>query len=333
MIRTDRQPTAKTAPWQGRNLPPPSEISNTHLGVVSSDDKLVRSLDHSIHLQVFEGPLDLLLFLIRKNEIEIYDIPIQTVTDQYLDIIRGMERLSLEIAGEFFVMAATLMQIKSRMLLPRDEQAPDGGEEEEEVDPRWELVQQLIEYKKFKEAAGSLRDLIAQAQDLLPRYYETAREPLDKPLLPTDRIELWNVFNQVLRRLAEKMTIGQIHGETITVSDRMAHLLLLLETRPRFTFSSLFDGQSDSLLNIVATFLAILELTRLEKIVISQSADFEDILCEARAGPAEPEEVPMEPPDFGSYDDSEAADDWAEEPEAAGQETETAAGEDEKSRE
>ncbi|MEO6569439.1 MAG: segregation/condensation protein A, partial [Opitutaceae bacterium] len=120
---------------------------------------MVPDSDYRIKLQVFEGPLDLLLFLIRKNELDIYDIPIESVTRQYVDALRAMQQLDLDLAGEFFVMAATLMEIKSRMLLPKGQHAIDPHAEEDEMDPRWELVHQLLQYKKFKEAAATLGEL------------------------------------------------------------------------------------------------------------------------------------------------------------------------------
>ena len=117
---------------------------------------MVPDSDYRIKLQVFEGPLDLLLFLIRKNELDIYDIPIESVTRQYIDALHAMKELDLEVAGEFFVMAATLMEIKSRMLLPKGLHAVDPNADEDDMDPRWELVHQLLQYKKFKDAAGAL---------------------------------------------------------------------------------------------------------------------------------------------------------------------------------
>jgi len=246
---------------------------------------LVRGFDHPVTLPVFEGPLDLLLFLIRKNEIDIYDIPIERITRQYLDILRGMEHQRLEVAGEFFVMAATLMQIKSRLLLPRDEQLP-GQEEEplEEADPRWELVQQLIEYKKFKEAAGQLGELIADARNTLFRScFERPGDQPQRPLHPSDPVALWNVFNQVLRRLSEKIVIGQIHDEVITVSERMEHILEVVRERQSFRFSELLSGPV-SIPFVVATFLALLELTRLRHIDLQQDEAFADILCTAQIG-------------------------------------------------
>ncbi len=128
-----------------------------------------------IKLQAFEGQLDLLLFLIRKNELDIYDIPIESVTRQYLDALRAMQQLDLDLAGEFFVMAATLMEIKSRLLLPRGQAAIDPDAAEDEMDPRWELVHQLLEYKKFKEAAARLGEIAIEKQNLLARYVSSWR--------------------------------------------------------------------------------------------------------------------------------------------------------------
>jgi segregation and condensation protein A len=239
--------------------------------------------DYRIKLQVFEGPLDLLLFLIRKNELDIYDIPIEQVTRQYLETIFAMQQLDLELAGEFFVMAATLMEIKSRMLLPKDLQAADpNATEDEEMDPRWELVHQLIQYRKFKEAAGRLDELASERQDMIARYVSALSNRSDRPLKHTDRIELWNVFNIVLRRLAEKLVVGEIHDEQVTVADQMEMLLARLQTQPRFVFSQLF-ATTVSLRTLIATFLAVLELARLKRLRLSQDAAFADILCEAGA--------------------------------------------------
>ncbi len=244
------------------------------------EQSLVRGFDHAVSLPVFEGPLDLLLFLIRKNEIDIYDIPIARITNQYLEILRSMEHQKLEVAGEFFVMAATLMQVKSRMLLPKDEQLLGAAEDEEdEIDPRWELVQQLIEYKKFKDAAGRLSELMDVAQNIIFRdYFTKAEEKVERPLHPSDAITLWNVFNQVLRRLSEKIIIGQIHDETVTVSERMEDILVILKERPTFRFTELIHGEV-SVHFVVSTFLAMLELTRLRRINLVQDEAFADIVC------------------------------------------------------
>ncbi len=242
---------------------------------------MVLEADHRIKLQAFEGPLDLLLFLIRKNELDICDIPIEQVTRQYLEAIFAMQELDLELAGEFFVMAATLMEIKSRMLLPKDLQAvdPNAGDEEE-MDPRWELVHQLLQYRRFKEAAARLGELAVEQQDMIARYVSPLSPRGDRPLQTADRIELWNAFNVVLRRLAERLVVGEIHDEHVTVADQMEMLLARMQTQPRFVFSGLFTAPV-SLRTLVATFLAVLELTRLKRLRLRQDEVFADIFCEA----------------------------------------------------
>lgn len=245
---------------------------------------VAEAVDPRIRLPIFEGPLDLLLFLIRKSEIDIYDIPIEAVLKQYLQVLFTMKELQLEVAGEFFVMAASLMEIKSRMLLPKDLQAVDPqADEEEPIDPRWDLVHQLLQYKRFKDAAGELDRLAFLQQSAL------AREDLsgwsapseDRPLAGVDRIELWNVFNLVLRRLAEKIVVGEINDERTTVVDQMELILARIGREPEFGFSTLFSGKV-SLRTLIVTFLAVLELTRLKRLRIRQNAAFTEILCAAR---------------------------------------------------
>jgi segregation and condensation protein A len=236
--------------------------------------------DYRIKLQVFEGPLDLLLFLIRKNELDIYDIPIESVTRQYIDALKAMQQFDLEVAGEFFVMAATLMEIKSRMLLPKGLHAIDPNAEDEGVDPRWELVHQLLQYKKFKEAAAQLATLVENRQNLLERHVSSLSDHADRPLKSVDRIELWNTFNIVLRRLAEKLVVGEIHDEVVTVADQMEWLLSRTRTERSFIFSHLFP-EGVTLRRLVATFLAVLELTRLKKLRLRQDDAFTDIVCSA----------------------------------------------------
>ena len=242
---------------------------------------MVPDSDYRIKLQVFEGPLDLLLFLIRKNELDIYDIPIESVTRQYIDALHAMQQLDLEVAGEFFVMAATLMEIKSRLLLPKGQHAIDPNADDEEVDPRWELVHQLLQYKKFKEAAATLADLVETRQNLMARHVSSlSAADTDRPLKGVDRIELWNTFNIVLRRLAEKLVVGQIHDEVVTVADQMEWLLERTRVEKSFVFSQLFP-EGVTLRKLVATFLAMLELTRLKKLRIRQHEAFADIVGEA----------------------------------------------------
>lgn len=260
--------------WAGGNFP----VAPLHLQ--PSTQTVVAEADYRIKLPVFEGPLDLLLFLIRKNELDIYDIPIVSVTRQYLDVIYAMKDLQLEVAGDFFVMAATLMEIKSRMLLPKHQQAVDPNAEEEDLDPRWELVHQLLQYKKFKEASATLGEMARDAQDQLTRPGSAFTPASERPLKHVDRIELWNSFNIVLRRLAEKLVVGEIHAEQVTVSDQMEYILRHIATHREFTFTSLFP-QKISLRRIVATFLALLELARLRKLTLQQNESFSDINCAA----------------------------------------------------
>lgn len=235
--------------------------------------------DHRIKLPVFEGPLDLLLFLIRKHELDIHDIPVESVTKQYIAVLRSMEQLDLEVAGEFFVMAATLMEIKSRMLLPRGEAAVDPNAEDDGLDPRWELVNQLLQYKKFKDAAARLNDLAVAQRDQLARHVSTLSA--DRALLPVGRLDLWTAFNLVLRRIAEKLVVGEIEDEHVTVAGKMEELLALTREKKSFVFSSLFDGPI-SIRTLVATFLAVLELTRLRRLTVRQDEAFTDIVCTAR---------------------------------------------------
>lgn len=245
-----------------------SEIED---GILGSSGEL------SVKLPVFEGPLDLLLFLLRKNEIDIYDIPIEQITKQYIDVLHAMEHLDLDIAGEFFVMASTLMYIKSRMLLPTDERLSSANDDEEEdIDPRWELVEQLLEYKKVKQGAIMLEDLIEARQNCLSRNFNDKEVvEVSRPIKNSDKIELWNTFNNVLRRLAEKLVEGEIIGEQVSVADRMEYILNL--EGEEFCFSKLFENKKTTISLLVATFLAVLELTRLRKLDISQGDIFGEI--------------------------------------------------------
>ena len=244
-------------------------------------DGILPSPDLPIRLDVFEGPLDLLLFLIRKNEIDIYDIPIEKVTQQYLEILRTQEKDNLELAGDFFVMAATLMYIKSRMLLPVESRPEEEvAAADEGQDPRWALVQQLIQYKRVKETAAIIRGLVDERQGLLGRYVIQPQgdDAVIRPVAPADRIELWNTFNLVLRRLAERIQPGNISTETVTVSDRMETILARLETEATFAFTSLLP-ERPTVGFLVATFLACLELARLGKLKLEQDAAFAEINC------------------------------------------------------
>ena len=247
-------------------------------------DGILPPADLPIRLDVFEGPLDLLLFLIRKNEIDIYDIPIEKVTQQYLEVLRTQEKDNLELAGDFFVMAATLMYIKSRMLLPVESRPEEEVlPTQEGQDPRWALVQQLIQYKRVKETAAIIRGLVDDRQGLLSRYVvqNEGEDAVVRPVAPTERIELWNTFNNVLRRLAERIQPGNLSVENVTVSDRMEFILKRLETEPKFIFTSLLP-ERPTVAFLVANFLACLELARLGALQLEQAQNFEDIVCSKR---------------------------------------------------
>ena len=245
------------------------------------EEALIPNTDFAIRLSSFEGPLDLLLYLIRRNEVDIYDIPIKRVTEQYIDALSSIEKTNIEAAGKFFVMASTLMYIKSRMLLPKKDQGINQDTEDDDIDPRWELVQQLLEYRKYKEAAEDVRKLILNSNDLISRIGpKDAIEAIERPLIPVDRVDLWNTFNQVLSRLAERIDEGQIHAEQVTVSDQMEFILMYVRSKRSFLFSDLFESTT-TINTIVATFLAVLELTRLNEISIQQDSSFGDIRCQS----------------------------------------------------
>ena len=246
-----------------------------------SDDQLLSTDEPAVRLPIFEGPLDLLLFLIRRNEINIHDIPIVEVTQQYLKILKDMEQLNLEVAGEFFVMASSLMYIKSRVLLPKEKRGQAESEEEEGQDPRWELVQQLIEYRAFKEISGQLEDLVDESSNRIPRKVGKIEPEQEIPLRSSDQLEIWNAFNKVLRRLADRIVVGEIEDDPITVAERMEFVIRRLRDDGGFRFSQLFASGTHSLNTLAATFLAILELTRVGRLEIEQDIAFGDIACRA----------------------------------------------------
>ncbi|HIE10698.1 MAG TPA: chromosome segregation protein ScpA [Kiritimatiellae bacterium] len=235
--------------------------------------------EYRVRLEVFEGPLDLLLYLIRKNEVDIYDIPIEEITRQYMEYLDLMRMLDLNIAGEFLVMAATLMVIKSRMLLPPEER----DEDEEEEDPRWELVRQLLEYKKFKEAAGYLEQREAQQENVFTPEEPGTLPPPDPSLslAGVNIFDLITVFNKALKRLPRE-DLREVFGETFTVADKLEELVQLTAKRRRLSLSSLFDRMR-SRVEMVCTFLALLELMRVKQVRAIQERPFGEILIEGVA--------------------------------------------------
>ena len=185
--------------------------------------------DYKVNLEIFEGPLDLLLYLIRREELEIYDIPIGRITEQYMQYLDLMRQLNLDVAGEFIVMAATLMVIKSRMMLPVERRQTDEGTDEEWVDPRLDLVRQLIEYKKFKDAAGKLAEYEALTQESFdygggrPKFEKTAADAADA-LASIDMFDLLTAFQEVLARLNE-VPQEELKGMRWSVPDKMDFIL------------------------------------------------------------------------------------------------------------
>jgi segregation and condensation protein A len=232
--------------------------------------------EYKVQLEVFEGPLDLLLYLIKKEEVDIYNIPIERITTQYVQYIELMKMLDLNLAGDFLVMAATLMMIKSRMLLPPEER-PELEPEEEE-DPRWDLVRQLVEYKKFKDAAIFLEGLEDQRDGIFGR--EGAHVALearpDMALRDVSLFDLLSVFNDALKKVSQE-DLKEIFAERFTVADKIEAITQRLTREDRLSFASLFSEMS-SRHEIVCTFLAVLELIRLRQIRAVQDHPFGEIL-------------------------------------------------------
>lgn len=234
--------------------------------------------DYKVKLEVFEGPLDLLLYLIKKEEVDIYDIPIERITNQYMEYLSLMKLLNLEVAGEFLVMAATLMYIKSRLLLPADQQIADPEAEDGE-DPRWELIRQLVEYKKFKDAAAQLARREDEQAKIFPRRGgDDAGVESDKevPLAEVSIFDLINAFQQVLKKAGDREEFREIVEERFTVSDKIEEILYTLRDRTELRFGDLFEKAS-SRTEAVVTFLALLELIRLKRLKVRQPEAFGEI--------------------------------------------------------
>jgi segregation and condensation protein A len=230
---------------------------------------------------MFEGPLDLLLHLIKKNEVSITDIPIAAITEQYLATLELMEMLSLDVAGEFLVMAATLVHIKSRMLLPPDE---TDLEEDEEGDPRDELVRRLLEYQRFKEAAGELERRDILKRDVFVRSPEPPEQVETVGFETVSLFDLIAALRTVLDRLP-KDSVHQVELETVSVREKMSQILADLHRRGKAVFQELFTG-AVSRMEVVVTFLAMLELVKIRAVKIWQEETTGPIII-APAAPLE----------------------------------------------
>ena len=246
-------------------------------------------MELTVKLQVFEGPLDLLLYLLDKNKVNIYDIPIVEITAQYMEYIAEMKRQDLDVLSEFLVMAATLIDIKSKMLLPKN-----PGDEEEETDPRAELVQQLLEYKMYKCMAYELKDRQVDAQRVMfkkptiPEEVLAYEEPLNVEELVSDitLAKLNEIFKSIMRKQQDKIDplrskFGKIEKEEVSLEEKTEYLENYATTHKHFSFRSLLEAQS-SKVEVIVTFLAILELMKTGKILISQEHIFDDIQIDSK---------------------------------------------------
>ncbi len=237
-------------------------------------------MDYKVQLEeVFEGPLDLLLYLVKKEEVDIYHIPIARITSQYMEYLELMKAIIPEVAGEFVVMGATLMYIKSRMLLPEDQQVSDPEAVVEELDPRLDLIRQLVEYKKFKDAAEHLQQREWFQENVYTRQqtslgFDTPAE--DIPLRDVSIFDLLNALNGALKRVEETENLQEIFEDRYTVSDKIDFILKLTALEEKTTFSRLFDGMA-SRTEIIVTFLALLELIRLRQLRVAQAESFGEI--------------------------------------------------------
>ena len=231
--------------------------------------------DYKVRLEIFEGPLDLLLYLIKKDEIDIYDVSIERITRQYLDYIETFQMLNIELASEFIVMAANLMYIKSRTLLPVTLQPPE--EDADEEDPRWELIRQLVEYKKFKDAAQFLQVRDSEGAEFFAATPELPDLSAAASAAPQVGVfDLIRAFQKVLRRFDDTHSLREIVDDRWTVSDKIDFLLAKVPLGGRMKFEELFT-EASSRSEVIVTFLAILELIKLHFLEIEQTVTLGEI--------------------------------------------------------
>ncbi len=255
--------------------------------------------EYKVKFEVFEGPLDLLLYLVRKEEVEIYDVDLTKLATQFIEYIEVMRTMDLDVAGEFLVMAATLMYIKSRELLPKDLQVA-ATEEDDEEDPRWELIRQLVEYKKFKDAAAQLQRREFEMDLIYPRQPGKIEFDADQPAprMEASIFDLLNAVNSILRRVNQRDESRDIFEERWSVSEKMEQLATAIQIQSSLKFSELFeDARNRS--EVVCTFLALLELIRLKQLLCVQGEDFGEIEITRSSGHltlSRPEEPSAETP-------------------------------------
>ena len=231
---------------------------------------------YKVTLDIFEGPLDLLLYLIKKNEVDIYDIPIAVITDQYLEYLDLMKALNLDVVGEFLVMASTLTAIKSRMLLPPSEDEEEG---DEGIDPRAELMEHLLEYQRYKEAAHQLKDRELLEKDIFTRIQseeQSLQVDKDTAVIEVNLFDLVDALRKVIERKDLAGDFMEVTVEKISVKDKMVEILEKLKENQQITFQSLFD-EITTRYEIIVAFLSILELMRLRAVKVFQVHPYGEI--------------------------------------------------------
>lgn len=248
-------------------------------------------MDYQVNLDIFRGPLDLLLYLVQRDEVDIFDIPIARITEQYLEHLEMLKLIDVERVGDFLVMASTLMEIKSKLLLPKNAEAASGEE-----DPRLELVRQLVEYKKYKEAAALLERRAEEQSARLPRQ-PAERFAADPRQQPIREVELWDLVSAFSRLMRETLAVqaSQVIQDDTPVQVYMAQLMDRLSRQPRLAFADAFDPPHTRF-RLVGLFLALLELIRARQVAAEQSEPFDEIYLVRLAEPEDADATASAPP-------------------------------------
>jgi segregation and condensation protein A len=248
--------------------------------------------EYKVQFEIFEGPLDLLLYLVKKEEVDIYQINLTKLATQFIEYVELMRELDLDIAGEFLVMAASLMYIKSRELLPVEQRETAGTDDDEGEDPRWELIRKLVEYKKFKDAAAALQQLEHHQENVFARQPVKPEFETTAPRTEVSLFDLVSAVSAILKRFQDRTDTRDIFEDKWTVSEKIEYVRDTITSRGRLRFSELFAATT-SRTEVVVTFLALLELIRLKVLVALQSETFGEIDL-GLAPPPEPAPAPAE---------------------------------------
>lgn len=235
-------------------------------------------MDYAVKIDAFEGPLDLLLHLIKESKVDIWDIKIVDIADQYLNYIKSMENLNLNIASEYLVMASELMEMKSKMLLPRYQEE----NEEEEIDPREQLIHKLIEYQKYKEMTKSFKELEEVRHEFYTKAPESLKEYVDEDTVISSDVtldDLMKAFEKFIqRKKLEKPLSTTVTKKEITVEERRTSIRKILKEKKKVDFFELFEEITNEY--VVVTFLAVLEMAKKQELTIYQENNFDNIICE-----------------------------------------------------